>query len=258
MGQFLEKCLSPWTYHRRTTAFCTKSVCSQIHRILRRRKFERRPRYSMQQISNRPRSCNLTTHYFSSYRQTKVNLLREQSEGYTKLTLELSNSMGLARDPIRAESSSADADGNLKTRAAQAWQKLVTITGYFDLDPVRVLDIILDAFSSHVVTHWAFFLQLLHRSPWKREPLPRRAEQSSSPNPHNYCDMTFDEILATAEGVSPSSIPEDVNTCANLLGFKFKYYQVCSNIFLAVIFSHPCRNSTSRYQPPSCSWPPCL
>jgi len=140
--------------------------------------------------------------------------------------------MGPARDPIRVESSSADTDGSLKARAAHAWQKLVTIIGYFDLDPVRVLDIILDVFSSHVVTHWPFFLHLLHCSPWKREPLPRRAEQSNNSNPQRYCDMTFDEILAAAEGVSPGPIPEDVNTCANLLGFKFKYYQVCSNSFL--------------------------
>src|SRR5258706_1627988 len=225
-------CLSPWIYHPPTTAFCTKSVCSPIHRILQRRKSERRPRYSMQQISNRPRSCNLTTHCFSSYRQTKVNLLREQSEGYTKLTVELSNSMASARDRLRDETFSADTDGSFKGRATQAWQKLVTIIGYFDLDPVRVLDIILDAFSSHVVTHWPFFLQLLHLSPWKREPLPRRAGQSNNPNPQSYCDMTFDEILAAAEGVSPGSIPEDVNTCANLLGFKFKYYQVRSSSIL--------------------------
>lgn len=186
----------------------------------------------MQRLSNRPRSRNLTTRYFSSYRQTKVNLLREQSEGYTKLTLELSNSMGPARDPVRASLSRIDADETLKARAIQAWQKLVTIIGYFDLDPVRVLDIILDVFSSHVVTHWPFFLQLLHCSPWKREPLPRIAGQSNDPNPQNYSDMTFDEILATAEGVSPGSVPEDVNTCANLLGFKIKYYQVCPNLFL--------------------------
>ena len=186
----------------------------------------------MQQISNRPRSCNLTTRYFSSYRQTKVNLLREQSEGYAKLTLEISNSIGPARDPLRAGPCPTDTNERLKARATQAWKKLVTVIGYFDLDPVRVLDIILDVFSSHVVTHWPFFLQLLHRSPWKREPLPRRAGQSSSPNPRSYCGMTFDEILATAEGVSPGSVPEDVNTCANLLGFKFKYYQVCSNLFL--------------------------
>jgi len=192
----------------------------------------------MQQISNRPRSCNLTTRYFSSYRQTKVNLLREQSEGYTKLTLELSNSMGPARDPIRAESPPTGTDETLKARATQAWhawQKLVTIIGYFDLDPVRVLDIILDAFSSHVITHWPFFLQLLHCSQWKREPLPRRAGQSNGPKRQSYCDMTFDEILAAAEGVSPDSAPEDVNTCANLLGFKFKYYQVCSNLVLRYI-----------------------
>ena len=140
--------------------------------------------------------------------------------------------MGPARDPLRSESFSADTEENLKGRATQAWQKLVTIIGYFDLDPVRVLDIILDAFSSHVVTHWSFFLPLLHLSPWKREPLPRKAGQSNNPKPPSYCDMSFDEILATAEGVEPGPIPEDVNTCANLLGFKFKYYQVCSNSFL--------------------------
>jgi THO complex subunit 2 len=143
--------------------------------------------------------------------------------------------MGPARDPVRAESFPTDTNESLKARAIQAWQKLVTIIGYFDLDPVRVLDIILDAFSSHVVTHWPFFLQLLHCSPWMRQPLPRRAGQSNIPNPPSYLNMTFDEILATAEGVSPGPVPEDVNACANLLGFKFKYYQVCSDLFLRSI-----------------------
>jgi THO complex subunit 2 len=166
--------------------------------------------------------------------------------------------MGPPRDPVRIESSPPDTDETLKVRATQAWQKLVTIIGYFDLDPVRVLDIILDVFSSHVVTHWPFFLQLLHCSPWKREPLPRRAGQSNSPNPQSYSDMAFDEILATAEGVLPSSVPEDVNTCANLLGFKFQYYQVCPNWIFEGNYSHPRRDCTRPYPPPSCSWPPCL
>lgn len=58
------------------------------------------------------------------YKQQKFNLLREESEGYAKLIIDLSNaSVGSADSCIT---------------------HVRSLIGYFDLDPNRVLDIILD------------------------------------------------------------------------------------------------------------------
>uniref|UniRef100_A0A183SXM5 THO complex subunit 2 n=1 Tax=Schistocephalus solidus TaxID=70667 RepID=A0A183SXM5_SCHSO len=58
------------------------------------------------------------------FKQQKFNLLREESEGYAKLIVELSQPMGSMEQCIT---------------------HIRSLIGYFDLDPNRVLDIILDA-----------------------------------------------------------------------------------------------------------------
>ncbi|BHF61082.1 THO complex subunit 2 [Sparganum proliferum] len=58
------------------------------------------------------------------FKQQKFNLLREESEGYSKLIVELSQPMGSMEQCIT---------------------HIRSLIGYFDLDPNRVLDIILDA-----------------------------------------------------------------------------------------------------------------
>lgn len=76
-----------------------------------------------------------------SYKQCKFNLLREESEGYSKLVTELNTSLS-GRDP-------------------QELQEVVqSIIGYFNLDPNRVLDLILESFECHLEEH-EFFVQLL-------------------------------------------------------------------------------------------------
>ncbi|KAI8799110.1 THO complex subunit 2, partial [Biomphalaria glabrata] len=65
------------------------------------------------------------------YKQQKFNLLREESEGYSKLITEL------------------NPDFNLKISWEQVLQNIQSLIGCFDLDPNRVLDIILEAFECH-------------------------------------------------------------------------------------------------------------
>ncbi|CDS40944.1 tho complex subunit 2 [Echinococcus multilocularis] len=75
-------------------------------------------------MQTRTRYVRIKTRLF--YKQQKFNLLREESEGYAKLIVDLSNTpMGSAEVCIT---------------------HVRSLIGYFDLDPNRVLDIILDVF----------------------------------------------------------------------------------------------------------------
>lgn len=68
-------------------------------------------------------------------------MFREESEGYAKLITELS-SRQISNQNV-----------------AQTWKNVQSLIGYFDLDPNRVFDIILDAFEHEPEN--ACFLQLL-------------------------------------------------------------------------------------------------
>lgn len=96
------------------------------------------------------------------YRQKRFNLLREESEGFAKFILEVHTS------PLR--SSSVD---NAKITAANI-EKLI---GYFDLDPVRSLDIFLDVMADNIMYNCQFYLQVLQHSPWWPKSLSNRNPQ---------------------------------------------------------------------------------
>lgn len=121
----------------------------------------------------------------------------------------------------------------------------MSIIGYFDLDPNRALDLILDLFSVNLMTHWSFFLVLLGLSPWKGHSsvsvetkkgkessnlngdVEMEAEEKVSP----YKGKTLDEVLSIAEGEnSPKVLPtpkgSNPRVLAQVLGFKFRHYQV--------------------------------
>lgn len=72
------------------------------------------------------------------YRQQKFNLLREEPEGYAKL-------MDLLMDVGRIVVDSLPSVG---AAVKDTFEQVVRLIGYFDLDPNKVLDVILDA--------WAF------------------------------------------------------------------------------------------------------
>ncbi|KAJ3077585.1 THO complex subunit 2, partial [Rhizoclosmatium hyalinum] len=46
-------------------------------------------------------------------------------------------------------------------------ENINSLIGYFDLNPNKVLDLILDVFIANVVDHWDFFVELLLQSHWK-------------------------------------------------------------------------------------------
>ncbi|KAI5124799.1 hypothetical protein M0805_005432 [Coniferiporia weirii] len=170
------------------------------------------------------------------YKQNKFNLLREQSEGYTKLTTDLVGSLGPAHSPLTARPT--ESFQAVRARAAAAWERVVSLVGYFDLDPNRALDVILDVFSANIATHWQFFLALLACSPWAGECLQMRDWERQDgmkvdPEPNQYRGRSLDDILLLAEhsAKGPDTPPSKLKTngkpkvLAQVLGFKFSHYQ---------------------------------
>ena len=85
----------------------------------------------------------------SQYEQQKYNLLREENEGWAKLIVELNQI-------------------NIKPQDVQVVkQNVQTLIGYFNLDPNRVLDILLDSYENNI---WnASYVHLLRNSNFKAE-----------------------------------------------------------------------------------------
>lgn len=90
------------------------------------------------------------------------------------------------------------------------------LIGYFDLDPSRTLDVILDVFADNIVHHHVFFRELLRVSPWGPSKNSQKAREQELPqNASLLPDGSFDK---RAEGVS--------GICSQILGFKFSWYAV--------------------------------
>ena len=96
------------------------------------------------------------------YRQANYNLLREESEGYSKLVTELFTTS--ASEPPSAEV------------IEEQFERIKGLIGTFDLDVGRVLDITLDVFAAVLIKHYRFFVKLLRVSSW----WPRNAETDNA------------------------------------------------------------------------------
>lgn len=86
------------------------------------------------------------------YRQANYNLLREESEGYSKLVTELFTTS--ASEPPSSEV------------VEDTFERVKGLIGTFDLDVGRVLDITLDVFAAVLIKHFRFFIKLLRISSW--------------------------------------------------------------------------------------------
>ena len=169
-----------------------------------------------------------------SYKQNKFNLLREQSEGFSKLITEVTSALPPPHSP--ATGLPLDPSSINPERVRPIWKRILSLIGYFDLDPNRALDVILDLFSAYLTTHWSFFLALLSLSPWKgqRDTLTWVIEENTEPmneeaGPSKYKAKSLDEVLSMAESASLSKPPIAQSTprvMAQVLGFKFRHYQV--------------------------------
>ncbi|KAL8826542.1 MAG: hypothetical protein Q9170_007360, partial [Blastenia crenularia] len=86
------------------------------------------------------------------YRQSNYNLLREETEGYSKLVTELFTTSS-------GESLSSEV-------VEETFERVKGMIGAFDLDVGRVLDVTLDVFASVLVKQYRFFVKYLRVSSW--------------------------------------------------------------------------------------------
>ncbi|VDB90065.1 unnamed protein product [Peniophora sp. CBMAI 1063] len=170
------------------------------------------------------------------YKQIKYNLSREQSEGFSKLLTELTSSL----PPAHSTSTGRPLESTavVLEQAAPVWDHIFSVIGYFEMDPNRALDIILDVFSTHITTHWSFFLALLRHSPWKgnssRLHWTSEAEAHAQPEPAaegRYKGIGLDEMLLEAEIAhapppppAENEVEPQARVMAQILGFKFRHY----------------------------------
>lgn len=152
---------------------------------------------------------------------------------------------------------------SIEDRARIAWDKIMGLIGYFDLDPNRALDVILDVLTVNITTHYTFFLSLLSFSPWVGSMKHAMVDVCMSPAPslEQYRGKSLDEVLEIAEALSPSckclrsapSGPES-RVLAQVLGFKFAYYQVCRILRHFIYHLTLCRVWTSMsHRPKICT-----
>lgn len=112
------------------------------------------------------------------YTQSKFNLLREETEGFSKLLTLLSESLpptleSFWRPPLSADTASITRAQMEKQRkevvsnsAKRLLSRIQALIGAFELDSNRVLDLVLDVFIAKVTDQYDFFLELLEISPW--------------------------------------------------------------------------------------------
>ena len=86
------------------------------------------------------------------YRQSNYNLLREETEGYSKLVTELFTTSS-------GESLSSEV-------VEETFERVKGMIGAFDLDVGRVLDVTLDVFAAVLVKQYRFFVKYLRVSSW--------------------------------------------------------------------------------------------
>lgn len=110
---------------------------------------------------------------------------------------------------------------------------MISLIGYFDLDPNRALDIILDVLSVHLATHYSFFVALLSFSPWSasyRRPNTDSEAMTIDLAPGSFKGKTLDEVLTLADRKTRDTVTVSTGSSprvlAQVLGFKFAYYHV--------------------------------
>jgi THO complex subunit 2 len=99
------------------------------------------------------------------------------------------------------------------------------LVGYFDLDPSRTLDLILDIFISNVSSHHRFFVDLLRCSTWA----PSSSSSSSSSSSLSTTDATKfpNSNEAGKAGEEEAELDQETGStvAAQILGLKFQHYQ---------------------------------
>lgn len=161
------------------------------------------------------------------YKQRKHNLLREETEGFSKLITEFFTA-SYSSSPLEV--------------VGRTGERVKGLVGAFELDPGRVLDVLLDTAACTVVSNARFFVKLLRGSAWWPKHLPNQIDdEPTSAKAREELKMEKEKEKARAdheffeklrsEGISaffesPEGYGKGGNkVAAQLLGFKFRYYQ---------------------------------
>ncbi|KAK4687040.1 THO complex subunit 2, partial [Tremellales sp. Uapishka_1] len=146
------------------------------------------------------------------YRQSKYNLLREASEGFSGLIVLLTSADALPIHPDPLET-----DESCTARAKRVWDRIMRLIGYFNLSPPRVLDVILEIASGQVTLHWRFFLELLRCSPWGAAAVSREGKGKG----RAVGGWDAEQV----EGIEHLGKVDGDRVLSQVLGFKFGLYQ---------------------------------
>ena len=152
------------------------------------------------------------------YKQQKFNLLREENEGYAKLSHEFN--VALSELPKGGFIDAAD----ISAKSNELLTVVNALIGYFELDPNRVLDNILDICSQNLLSHARFILYFLHRSPWA--PVTLAVNQPFSSVVQTERRRRLDSIQRDFSGYFKSEMGREGGSklAAQLLGFKLRYF----------------------------------
>ena len=85
------------------------------------------------------------------YTQKKYNLIHEESEGYAKLMVEIYNILKYSDTSYQVD---------------YALRIIEELTGHYNLDPNRTLDILIELYSNNFVGNQDFAIDLLRKSQW--------------------------------------------------------------------------------------------
>ncbi|KAJ2674754.1 THO2 plays a role in transcriptional elongation [Coemansia sp. RSA 1085] len=162
-----------------------------------------------------------------NFKQTKYNLISEQNEGFAKLVVLIQGAMAavaphqLSSDLLNAIRSGSFIKDNgsvvmqalqtldgLQQRVRMLIADIMRLVGIFNIDPNRVLDIIIDCFISSVRFYWPFYLALLDASPWC---------QRSSESPKIAQLVGWKMQFYAGESVSAFKFLDELSTVAALL-----------------------------------------
>lgn len=152
------------------------------------------------------------------FKQSKYNLLRESSEGFSGLIVLLTGPDAL---PPRLDA--LESDQERMNRAKRVWGKVMALIGYFNLSPPRVLDVILETASHHVAVHWRFFLDLLKCSPWGRAALVAEVGGKGK-GKERMVDASWVDVELL--GIEEALRADGDRVLGQVLGVKFGFYQV--------------------------------
>ena len=152
------------------------------------------------------------------YKQQKFNLLREENEGYAKLSHEFNVALSELPKSGLIETSDIAAKSNELLTVVNA------LIGYFELDPNRVLDNILDICSQNLLSHSRFILYFLHHSPWAPPSLAVDSPfaELGDIQKRDRLDSIQNDFVRYYKGLMASQGGSKLT--AELLGFKLRYF----------------------------------